>query len=89
MCKARLVAGLLTLVLVTAPWMSVSSALAASASEINRDANAALATGIPALTLGVAFGGAMHTLEEWIDAASLERGLRQLEHVLTARLRPA
>jgi len=43
MCKARLVAGLLTLVLVTAPCMSVSSALAASATEINRDANAALA----------------------------------------------
>jgi lipid-binding SYLF domain-containing protein len=43
MCKARFVAGLLTLLLVTAPWMSVSSALAASASEINRDANAALA----------------------------------------------
>jgi lipid-binding SYLF domain-containing protein len=43
MCKARLVAGLLMLLLVTAPWMSASSALAASASEINRDANAALA----------------------------------------------
>ena len=43
MCKARLVAGLLTLLLVTAPWMGVSSALAASAAEINRDATAALA----------------------------------------------
>ena len=43
MCKARLVTGLLTLLLVTAPWMSASSALAASASEINRDASAALA----------------------------------------------
>ena len=43
MCKARLVAGVLTLALVTAPWMSASSALAASAAEINRDANAALA----------------------------------------------
>jgi lipid-binding SYLF domain-containing protein len=43
MCKARLVAGLLTLVLVTAPWMSVSPALAASAAEINKNASAALA----------------------------------------------
>jgi lipid-binding SYLF domain-containing protein len=43
MCKARLVTGLLTLALVTAPWMSVSSALAASAAEINKDAGAALA----------------------------------------------
>jgi lipid-binding SYLF domain-containing protein len=43
MCKARLVTGLLTLVLVTAPWMSVSPALAASAAEINKNASAALA----------------------------------------------
>ena len=43
MCKARLVAGLMTLVLVMAPWVSVSSALAASAAEINKDASAALA----------------------------------------------
>jgi len=43
MCKTRLVAGLLTLVLVMAPWLSASSALAASAAEINKDANAALA----------------------------------------------
>lgn len=43
MCKARFVTGLLTLVLMAAPWMSVSSALAASAAEINKDAGAALA----------------------------------------------
>jgi len=43
MCKARLVAGLMTLVLVMAPWVSVSSALAASAAEINKEASAALA----------------------------------------------
>ena len=53
------------------------------------DANAALARGIPALTLGVAFGGGSHTLEEWIDAASLELGARQLEGVLLRRLLPA
>ena len=52
------------------------------------DANAALARGIPALTLGVAFGGGSHTLDEWIDAASLELGARQLEGVLQ-RLLPA
>ncbi|HMB35912.1 MAG TPA: twin-arginine translocation pathway signal protein, partial [Methylomirabilota bacterium] len=43
MCKARLVAGVLTLVFVMAPWVSASPALAASAAEINKDASAALA----------------------------------------------
>jgi len=43
MRKARLVTGLLTLVLMVAPWASVSPALAASAADINRDASAALA----------------------------------------------
>ena len=42
MYKARLVTGLLTLVLMVAPWASVSPALAASAADINRDASAAL-----------------------------------------------
>jgi acetylornithine deacetylase/succinyl-diaminopimelate desuccinylase-like protein len=46
------------------------------------DANAALAAGIPALTLGVARGGGMHTPEERIETASLELGCRQLELVL-------
>jgi acetylornithine deacetylase/succinyl-diaminopimelate desuccinylase-like protein len=53
------------------------------------DANAALDAGIPALTLGVARGGRMHTHEEWIDADSLGAGLRQLEGVLAALLAPA
>lgn len=53
------------------------------------DANAALAAGIPALTLGVARGGRMHTHEEWIDADSLAAGLCQLEEVLAALLAPA
>jgi lipid-binding SYLF domain-containing protein len=43
MGKARLVAGVLTLVLVMAPWVSASPVLAASAAEINKDASAALA----------------------------------------------
>jgi acetylornithine deacetylase/succinyl-diaminopimelate desuccinylase-like protein len=49
------------------------------------DANAALALGIPALTLGVTRGGSMHSLEEWIDVGTLDRGVAQLELVL-ARL---
>jgi lipid-binding SYLF domain-containing protein len=44
MLKARLVAGLLALALATLPSMNVRPALAASAAELNRDANAALAT---------------------------------------------
>jgi lipid-binding SYLF domain-containing protein len=43
MGKARLVAGVLTLVLVMAPWVSASPVLAASAAEMNKDASAALA----------------------------------------------
>jgi lipid-binding SYLF domain-containing protein len=43
MLKARLVAGLLTVTLVTTPSLSARPALAASAADINRDANTALA----------------------------------------------
>ncbi|RDI73631.1 Acetylornithine deacetylase/Succinyl-diaminopimelate desuccinylase [Gaiella occulta] len=46
------------------------------------DANVALSSGIPALTLGVARGGDMHTSGEWIDESSLEIGYRQLELVI-------
>lgn len=46
------------------------------------DANAALAAGIPALCVGVSHGSGMHSLEERIDAPSLELGAAQLEHVL-------
>lgn len=46
------------------------------------DANAALGMGIPALTLGVAIGGEMHTLAEWVEEASLDLGYRQLRAVL-------
>jgi acetylornithine deacetylase/succinyl-diaminopimelate desuccinylase-like protein len=46
------------------------------------DANAALARGIPALTLGVAYGSGMHSVQERIDADSLTLGLRQVELVL-------
>jgi di/tripeptidase len=50
------------------------------------DANAALAHGIPALTLGVSRGANMHTPEEWIDLQSLELGTRQLGLVLREAL---
>jgi acetylornithine deacetylase/succinyl-diaminopimelate desuccinylase-like protein len=46
------------------------------------DANAALALGIPALTLGASRGGGMHSLEEWIDAGTLDLGVAQVEGVL-------
>lgn len=46
------------------------------------DANVPLGEGIPALTLGVAHGGEMHTTREWIDEASLALGRRQLYDVL-------
>ncbi len=52
------------------------------------DANAALALGIPALTIGVSHGGGMHSLGEWIEPDSLALGARQLELVLGRLLRP-
>jgi acetylornithine deacetylase/succinyl-diaminopimelate desuccinylase-like protein len=52
------------------------------------DANAALASGIPALALGVARGSGMHTLEERIETESLELGRLQLEGVLRRLLAP-
>jgi tripeptide aminopeptidase len=50
------------------------------------DANAALAAGIPALCLGCAQGGEMHTPDEFIELASLEGGREQLRSVLAALL---
>ena len=46
------------------------------------DANAALAVGIPALCLGCAQGGEMHTPDEFIEIASLATGREQLRRVL-------
>ena len=56
--------------------------LPATLGEGSTDANAALAAGVPALTIGVANGEGMHTLEERIDAGSLELGVAQLDGVL-------
>jgi tripeptide aminopeptidase len=51
------------------------------------DANAALAQGIPALTLGVATGSGMHSTSERIDVDSLAIGFRQVEMVVERLLR--
>ena len=53
------------------------------------DANAALAAGIPGLTLGVANGDGMHTPGERIDGESLALGAAQLERVLRRLLAPS
>jgi tripeptide aminopeptidase len=50
------------------------------------DANAALARGIPALTLGVARGGLMHSTNEWLEEATLTAGREQLRAVVEALL---
>jgi tripeptide aminopeptidase len=52
------------------------------------DANAALAAGIPALCLGCAQGGEMHTPEEYLEIDSLSAGREQLRRVLEALLAP-
>jgi tripeptide aminopeptidase len=50
------------------------------------DANAALAAGIPALCLGCAQGGEMHTPGEFVELSSLAAGRAQLRGVLTGLL---
>lgn len=46
------------------------------------DANAAMARAISAVAFGVYRGGGAHRLEEWVDPASLDVGLRALCHLL-------
>jgi acetylornithine deacetylase/succinyl-diaminopimelate desuccinylase-like protein len=53
------------------------------------DANAALAAGIPALSIGCARGGDMHTPDEWIERDSIPLGVAQLEGVLRRLLKGA
>lgn len=50
------------------------------------DANAALALGIPAVSLGVSRGAGMHTLAERIDTTSLALGAAQVEGILLRML---
>ena len=52
--------------------------ITASFTAASTDANAAYALGIPAITLGIAFGGATHTEQEWIDTRSVGRGIDAL-----------
>ena len=42
------------------------------------DANAALAAGVPALSIGITRGGVMHTQSEWIELAPIADGLATL-----------
>jgi di/tripeptidase len=39
------------------------------------DCNIPLSMGIPAICMGVFFGGGSHTREEWIEKKSLPKGL--------------
>ncbi len=47
-------------------------------SAASTDANAAYARNIPAITIGLAFGGNTHTEDEWIDTKSLNVGFKAL-----------
>jgi len=60
--------------------------LADTLGEGSTDANAAIARGIPALCLGVAYGSGMHTLSERIAAPSLKLGAAQLHEVMRSLL---
>ncbi len=42
------------------------------------DANIALSLGIPAITIGTALGGGSHSLNEYVEADSIQKGLEQL-----------
>jgi len=46
------------------------------------DANAAMASGLPAIAFGVYRGGDAHRTSEWIEPASLLRGYRAFERLL-------
>lgn len=62
--------------------------LPVSLDAASTDANAALVRGIPALALGVARGGGMHTIDEHIEIDSIPIGYRQLAEILTVLLVP-
>ena len=67
----------------------VELGLPVTLSAASTDANAALALSVPALALGVARGGGMHTVDEWIEIASLSTGWLQLSLVLRRLLAAA
>jgi tripeptide aminopeptidase len=60
--------------------LGIESVLDASST----DANAAIAAGIPAICIGLTRGRGSHTLEETIEIAPLELGLRQLLQLVRA-----
>ena len=62
---------------------SLAVGLSPSTNAGSTDANAAMAAGIPALCFGVYRGGNAHRLDEWVDPASLEVGVRALGELLT------
>lgn len=47
--------------------------------DASTDANAALARGIPAITMGVTRGGNAHRRDEWVALAPITRGVRAIE----------
>jgi tripeptide aminopeptidase len=63
----------------------VSLGLEARVAPSSTDASAAVASGIPAMALGVARGGDAHRLSEWVEPDSLALGLQVLQGLL-ARL---
>ena len=50
------------------------------------DANAGYPLGIPAIAIGIAYGGNEHTTKEWIEVNSVESGLEALSLTLTYSL---
>lgn len=52
--------------------------ISAQFTAASTDANAAFARSVPAITLGVAYGGSTHTEDEWIETDSLEVGFGAL-----------
>ena len=50
------------------------------------DANAGYPLGIPAIAIGIAYGGNEHTTKEWIEVESVESGLEALSLTLTYSL---
>lgn len=50
------------------------------------DCNIPLSMGIPAVCCGLCRGGGAHTLQEWIDIASVPAGARAALRILEGRL---
>lgn len=55
-------------------------------SVASTDCNVPLSMGIPAVCCGLVHGGGAHTLKEWIDASTVESGLRVAVNILKKRV---